>query len=72
MDFKKMQADKTTRTHNINEIDAMLSCAAWRLARRPPSKIDLQSAAPTKKEQKQSSKEESRISRIHLTCSSRQ
>ena len=22
MDFKKMQADKTTRTHNINEIDA--------------------------------------------------
>ncbi len=21
MDFKKMQADKTTRTHNINEID---------------------------------------------------
>ena len=23
MDFKKMQADKTTRTHNINEIDAV-------------------------------------------------
>jgi len=22
MDYKKMQADKTTRTHNINEIDA--------------------------------------------------
>jgi len=23
MDYKKMQADKTTRTHNINEIDAV-------------------------------------------------
>jgi DNA-directed RNA polymerase subunit K/omega len=22
MDYKKMQADKTTRTHNVNEIDA--------------------------------------------------